>query len=1082
MRKHVLKLNLHRVLMIAFFFVALSQQMWAQKQNVSGTVLSDSGEPLPGVTILTKESKSIGTVTDFDGNFMLSLPEKVTTLIFTYVGFEDKHVVITGKQNIKVMLAPANNELEEVVVVGYGTQRRQDVTGAITSVKAEELDRTVNLNLGEALQGKVSGLQVLSEDGTPGGGFSVKIRGASSISGSAEPLYVVDGFPIEVFANDLDTDTGYAGGESSSPLDFLDAALIESIEVLKDASATAIYGARGANGVVIITTKKGKQGDVKINYSVSTSLTTVPKARVPDMMNTSEIFDYRVNQDYYSEANRKRIPGTEEWSYEKAYDEFTVPHPYNSEREMTKSEWNNELSDTDWMDEVLRLGVVTNHVLGISGGSDQVLYNYSLSYLKNEGVVVGSGYDRFVLNMNLRNTFSEKFFLQTTFSPSYSKQYGTGGGGGAQAQNSWGFFTRTLATMPYVAFDDESSSVDEEDFVDEDQDDLPYFNNPLYQAENEINNNTKYGLRLMTKATYTIFEGLRANIDFGLSYNQANRRFYSPASFGVGALKRAQGRAIRTDKSGVSYTNSNILNYNTNFGDHRITATAGYTQQSRSSEVYNQEGNQFEETVKDGSVEFDKAGSYKTPKIRNQEIKQIGILARANYVYDNKYSVTATIRRDGDSRFNADSRYRNFPSAALAWTISKENFMANATAIDNWKLRFSAGSAGNSGTRPNDSRETFVDYKYEFGDGYYTGGGSRLLVDENLTWQTTNQYDFGSDISLFKKRISFVTDIYYRHTKDLILDSPLAPNTGYVMYRTNAGELANWGLELALNTVNVRSKNFEWSSSLTMSFDRSNVIDLNGPQEQVFADRLTSNRSVSLIVGENIGTWTGYKVDGLYDSWAEIEASSISTINGRDLVPGDPKYVDLNGDGEINLSDIDIIADTQPLFYGGLYNNIKYKNFGFSFFLNFKYNYDVVNGDLYKWQLTHSTEGGNGKNQFASSLNAWSPDNTDTTVPGYNNITANGYLTSNHIEDGSHIRLQNVSFTYDVSKKLLEDSVINSIRLAFNINNVYLWTKYSGTDPDNSVSRGKNSNLAPNLDYGAYPRARAWNTTLKIGF
>ncbi|MBV1887729.1 MAG: SusC/RagA family TonB-linked outer membrane protein, partial [Urechidicola sp.] len=709
MCKHVLKFKLRQIALVAFVFIGLNQSVWAQRQTITGSVKSESGEVLPGVTILTKESKTTGTATDFDGNFTLRVPEKVNTLIFSYVGFTTQEVLMNGKTNFQVVLLPSSDELDEVVVVGYGTQKRQDVTGSIASVKEVELERTVNANLGDALVGRVAGVQVLSDDGTPGGGFRINIRGASSISGSTQPLYVVDGFPIEVFEDDRDLDTGYEGGGTSDPLDFLDPALIESIEILKDASATAIYGARGANGVVIVTTKQGKAGKTKINYTVSGSISDVPDARVQNMLSTSEYFDYQTARRFYGPDNRSWDATNEEWVYANPdISTFTLENPYPEDPsdpdQLTREQWNEQLDDTDWPREILRTGLLVNHVLSVSGGGEKNQYNYTGSYLKNEGVAIGSGYDRFVLNVNLKNKFSDRLSAQTTLSPTVSSQYGTGGGG-SSVRNSWGPFTRAMNTAPYALVGE--SYVTEDDY--DDISDNPRYQDPVYQLENEINNNDKYGFRGMTKWTYKITDHLKAVVDVGVRYDHQEQRQYNPPGFGIGK-KGAGGRARRVDRNGWSWNNSNLLNYNRKFGKHRIDLTGVYTQQSKRAETYTQQATGFDESVEDGSTDFDLASEYNVPKIRIQEIKQTGLLGRVNYTYDNRYSVTASLRRDGDSRFakNPDNIYRNFPAFGVAWSISNEQFMSGAKFLDNWKLRLSYGKSGNSGTRPRDSREAFV--------------------------------------------------------------------------------------------------------------------------------------------------------------------------------------------------------------------------------------------------------------------------------------------------------------------------------------------------------------------------------------
>jgi len=378
MSKLNLKFKMKHILVIAFIFIGVSQTMWAQRTTITGIVKSDSGDVLPGVTILAKDVKSIGAATDFDGNFEIKVSDKVKTLIFSYVGFKTQEIQLKGRKTLNVVLITDSNQLEEVVVIGYGTQRRKDVTGAIASVKSEELERTINQNFGDAIQGKVAGVQVVSEDGIPGGGFKINIRGASSITGSTQPLYVVDGFPIEVFGDNPDSDTGYEGGGSSDALDFLDPSLIESVELLRDASATAIYGARGANGVVIITTKQGKAGKTKINFSTSFSLSRVPDNRIQDMFSTADTFDYLTQKDYYELGeNRSWNETSGEWEYAQELSEFTLDNPYSDEEDdkLNREEWNSLLYDTDWPREILRDGTVSNHVLSIAGGTEGNLYN-----------------------------------------------------------------------------------------------------------------------------------------------------------------------------------------------------------------------------------------------------------------------------------------------------------------------------------------------------------------------------------------------------------------------------------------------------------------------------------------------------------------------------------------------------------------------------------------------------------------------------------------------------------------------------------------------------------------------------------
>lgn len=1080
-----LKLKSKCALLMALIFFGFSQLASAQDQTIQGSVKSDLGEPLPGVTIIAKGTNK-GAVTDFDGNYEISVSNSVTTLSFSYIGFTDQDVVIGGRTSIEVILITSVSELDQVVVVGYGTQARRDVTGAISSVKAAEIERTINTSIGDALQGKIAGVQIQSEDGTPGGAFKVNIRGAAAITGSTQPLYVIDGFPVEVFDDDPDTDTGYEGGGSSSPLDFLDASTIESIDILKDASATAIYGARGANGVVIITTKQGKKGELKVSYTNSTSITTVPDSRIPNMLSTAEWFDYEIAKDYYGDSNRSWNETDQVWEYVNPdISSFTYNNPYpeveGEEEPLTRDQWISKLPYTDWAREILRTSLVANHIIGLSGGTDKTKFNAVASYFKNEGVVVGSGYDRFVLNLNLKQKIGKRANAQVVFSPNYSKQFGTGGGG-SSVRNSWGFFSKTLNSAPFaLRGDDGARSIPSDN---EDDNEIIY-NDPVYQAENTINNRYKYGYRANLKLDYKILDNLTFVTNIGYSYAKQEQRVFNPPTFGIGANARVSGRARRLDKKNTTFNNSNTLNYKNKFGKHRINALVGFEQNSKNTNNLTLVANGFELDVLDGSLsdQFRLADRFSAPRERIQEINKIGYLSRVNYSYDNRYSLTGTFRRDGDSRFIGKSTYRNFPSAAFSWTASNENFMSNLNAVDHLKFRVSYGLGGNSGVRPRFSRENFGPFTYSFGDEVLTGLGARQIIDASLTWQTIKQFDTGLDLTLFNNRINIVADYYKKETIDMILDQGLGLNVGANSWRTNAGDLKNWGYELTLKTENIKAEKFNWSTHITFAADRSKVLDLGGPEIQTFKERLTGGNSGALLLGENIGTWLGYKMDGVYNTWEEIEADPITrNIRGDILQPGDPKYIDVSGDGRISDDDITIIAQTQPKFHGGVWNNFQIGDFEIGAFLTFKYDFDVINGDRLK-HTYHSRGGGN--IMYSSALyDAWSPDNPDSVHPGYHIDAGSSTLplSTYHVEDGSFLRLQNISFKYTFPKSVMDKTFFRSMEISFNIINAKLWTNYSGIDPENNNNRGQFAKLAPNLDWGAYPRPRSWNTTLKVGF
>ena len=1079
------QLNIKRksILLIAFVVFGFSQIASAQNLIVRGQVKSETGELLPDVSIQAKGSKK-GTNTNFDGNYKIRIPKGVTVLTFRYLGFETLDVVIGSNPILNITLKQELNMLDDVVVIGYGKQRRGDVTGAITSIKSKEIERTVNNNLGDALQGKVSGVQVSHEDGTPGGAFKINIRGAAAITGSTQPLYIVDGFPIEVFDDNSDSGSPYDGASGDNPLDFLDPSMIESIEILKDASATAIYGARGANGVVIIITKQGKAGEVKVSYRMSSSLSQTPDNKIVNVFNNGERADFDINSQYYNLDNWNWNNTDQTWSTPINRDDYRVLHPFPADPDVPELITRDEyaaLPNADWMREILRIGQVNNHVLSVSGGSKENLFNFTGSYSKNESVVIGAGFDRFTLNIKLKNKIGKRLTALTVITPSYTKQYGAGGNGGnSGAANQAGVFTRALTTPPFLLPGDTTTETN-----DDNEEEITY-NDPVYQLENEIKNRRKMSLRGSSKLSYKFTDALTANVSVAFNYGVNEQREYYPPTFGQGNRATYNGLARRIDVKSISFNNTNTLNYVKKIGKHRINALIGYTQNAKSLDNFSQSARGFDDDVEDGSIDYDLATTYDKSRIRTQEINQIGYLGRLNYVFKNKYSFTATIRRDGDSRFALSKNpYRNFPSAAFAWTASKEKFMENVNFVNNLKFRLSYGLGGNSGVRPQNSRESYTQFAYSFGGLSYAGYGNRMLVDRDLTWQSTEQYDVGMDLSMFNKRVKVVYDMYYKKTIDMILDRAVGLNIGYDVIRTNAGNLNNWGYELALETHNVKSDKFNWKTNLTIAADRSKILSLGGPQIKTFPTRGVKGDYGALVVGENIGTWIGYESDGVYNSWDEINNDiTLDDDYKAILKPGDVKYIDQNGDRKISDSDgSKVIGRTQAKFHGGIWNNFEIGDFELGLFFTFKYGFDVINGDRYAYSYIEP----GGANQINTALyNAWTPENPERNHPGYNYLhglrDGAEKFSSYHVEDGSFIRLQNISFKYNFPKEVLSNSFISNMSLSFNISNAFLWTKYTGSDPENSVARGRFGNLTPNLDFASFPRARNWNTTLNIRF
>ena len=1105
--------QLHLKLIFGLFLCS-SFNLSAQEREISGNISDEVGQPLSGATIVLVNENSTdsfikGTTADFDGNYKLSVNGNNYDLIISYVGYEDKRVSIGNQTQIDVVLT--TNELDEVVLIGYGTTTRRDATGATSTVKQEAIERTQMNSIGEVLEGRVAGLQVTTSDGTPGGGFKINIRGAAGLSASSEPLYVIDGFPYEPDQEANEFNSGYDSAPDNNPLNFIDPNSIESIEVLKDASATAIYGDRGANGVIIITTKSGKIGKPRVQFNTSVALSEVPYDRMLPMLSTEQWFEVQARKNFYDQyrygldANGELdyntdeiIPLTgefaayynEKFGLEQGDDDYLT---FNSLDDIRNSgsiggytpEERAALPSTNWQDRLFRTGTLASHTLNVSGGTEKNRYNYTGTFLQNKGVVVNSGFDRFAFNAKLKNILTDRLTLSTVLTPSFSKKYGPAGGGG-RLQNNWGLFLRVLGTPPYAGAD----------YVDPDEDELiddegnQFFGDPLYQAENVENENINYNFRGNMKFEYQLTDDLKATVLVGAGTGSNFVKTYNPPQFGNGGRTQNKGQVIRSSVRNLDYLNNNLLNYKKKLGKHKIDGLLGYTQQYKVMDRLQIQMRGYDEDHTGGANNIQAGTAFQNTRGRYNEQKRIGILSRLNYVYGNKYSFTASYRLDGNSRFGEDNRWGGFPSAAFAWTASNENFLKKSKTINNLKWRVSYGQSGSSGVRNDNSRRELNVAYYNYGEADVTGYENTVNVDPSLTWQRSAQFNSGIDASLFSNRVKFTVDAYLRQTRDMLLEKPLPPSSGFDVRMENSGDIDNWGLEFALNTVNVQANDFSWETTFTIAFDRSEVLDLGGVDFQLFNAKGMKEDNLILKVGENVGNWFGYQQAGIYDESdfdiTRDENGYITSMSVKDSVAedvgtvgtliGDPKFEDINGDGQITPDDRTIIARAQPDFFGGIYNKFSYKNLSLGIMASFRYGNDVVNGN--RWRYTTAQK--QNYNTLLENMNAWTPENTNTLHPRYNTIDER--LTSRHVEDGSFLRINNISLRYNLLGSQLKKAFFDNIEFSVNLDNFFLITNYSGNDPETSVMGGRYKFLAQGLDYGAYPRTKNVRLGARINF
>ncbi|RPD93381.1 TonB-dependent receptor [Aureibaculum marinum] len=1004
-------------LVSAFFLTCLfltTAVVNAQERSITGKVTSsDDGMPLPGVNISVKGS-TIGTSTDFDGLYSIDVPSDDAVLVYSFIGFLSQEVPVGTQTEINVILQADQNELDEVVVVGYGSQRKSDITGAVSSVKSDELNAFPVANAEQALQGRAAGVVVQSNNGgEPGAPISIKIRGNTSINASSAPLIVVDGF------------VGAAMPQAND---------IESMEILKDASATAIYGSRGSNGVVMVTTKKGKSGrlaiEVNSNYSIQNTADKL------DLLNADEFAAYQqsINSGY--------VQGS---------------------------------ADTDWQDLLYKSGNTQNHQFSFSGGSDKINFYASTNYFKQDGVIINSEYEKisFLSNIDAQVTDKLKLGLNLTGSradkdgvPTQSTgSNGVNGGGDDVVSLMFRF-------MPDLGIYDDNGNYTTNTIGDN-------IDNPYAIANEAIDETKTDRFRANLYANYDILENLSFKTTFGYSTINETVGYFRPSTLIVTA-GGVGGRAGIDNRRSTNVLSENYLTYKTEIGKGNLTLLAGYSYQKTTTERFSTGATGF---ISDSFSYYNLGGSEVTiipsSSITEQEIQsQFG---RLNYDYDDKYLLTATVRRDGASNFAKNEKYAIFPSAAIGWKISKESFLEDSETISNLKLRASYGVTGNQAINP---YESFSKLSTLFSaiDGQVVGA---VVPDQaanpDLKWESSYQTNLGLDLGLFNNKISLSLDYYNIDTKDLLLADASQPEyLGFLTLASirNVGEINNKGFEIGLNTRNISTDNFSWTTDFNWSTNKNEVVSLiNGID--VFLDASPGYFSVSrthvLREGEAAGVFWGYDYQGVYQGGA-LPAGT-ATLAGAQA--GDPLFSDLDNSGVITTDDQKIIGDPNPDWTMGFTNTFRYKNLDLNIFFQGAYGGDVFN-------LTNVQLYNGDSNALKDVLNSWTPTNTDTDIP---RAVANRgrEISSRFVEDGSYLRLKNIALGYNFSEDIVEKLGIDNLRLSVSAQNLLTFTNYSGLDPEVSYfgSGGESSgesNTTQGFDFGNYPTIKSVNFSLNLRF
>ena len=1011
----------------------------AQTRTVTGTVTDEeTGEALVGATIV-EEGTSNGSISDINGSWSIEVDGNSPTLIFSYIGYETSSIDVGSQSIIDVSLSPSTSQLEEVTVIGYGTAKKRDLTGAVGSVKGSSFEVAQPLSVQNALAGRVAGVQVTQTDNGPGAGFNILIRGGSSLTAGNQPLYVIDGFP---FIPEGGTDN--FSTSAPNPLADIATNQIESIEILKDASATAIYGAQGANGVIIITTKQGRLGKPKVTAEVSYGVSRMDNA--PDMLSPEEYAQYRAN----------------------SYRVYNYRNPVGWESQINFWENIDEsgLDGNVWIEEITEQAPTTNVNVAFNGGSENFKYAISGNYLDQQGIILNSAFERINLNANLEQSFNDRLRLGTSLK--FSTTLNTG------LFNSWqesAIIKRAIQSNPYV--DPEFSWLEPFDASAE---------NHSWNNENIVNYVNTVDNQFETTRTignvflsYQLLDGLKFYTSYGFNYFIRNEHQFLPIDTQQGL--QTNGRADFRDMERNRFVYQARLNYNKNLGQHNINLTGAFETTKNEALDYRQRITGFEDDSR-GIYDLSSATIIGQPSNIYEDNTLLSYLGRVNYNFAGKYLFTASLRADGSSVFGKNNKWGYFPSVALGWVASDEGFINNLNLFDLLKVRASYGVTGNNQIPNYQSLARLQTAGYALNDRFVTGIVPANVSNPDLKWETTSQYNLGLDLGFLNNRLQITADAYYKETNDLLLEVNLPPTSGFQTAIQNVGSISNKGVELSITTVNFDRREFNWTSTLTFSANRSEVLDLGEADELLF-DRIwywDIRQDVLVREGQQIGIYYGYIEDEVTNSLTEATNTPDNTVLGNEV--GMTALYDVNGDGVINISDRVPLAKTVPDFIGGLNNQISYRNFDLSFFLRWSVGNDVINGNVL---FIERIGQGNWNTLPGFSRFAYSPANPSGTIHGQVGDTYSDIMRSGYVEDGSFLKIDYITLGYTYPRSKLDRIGVQSLRVFSRVTNPFLFTRYSWFDPEVSTGWGTAAQVGPGADVGTYPRAITYTIGLTVG-
>ena len=1039
-----------------FFLLICGSVMFAQTRTVKGKVVDKANEPLIGVAVNIKNT-SQGSITDFEGNYSIQVNTENAVLVFSYIGYDKQEIKVGARNVIDVVMHEASIALDQVVVVGYGTSKRGDVTGSISSIDAAEIKKVPVVNVGQALQGRMSGVQVTNNDGTPGAGVQVLIRGVGSF-GDNSPLYVVDGYP----------------GASISNLNPSD---IQSIDVLKDASAAAIYGNRAANGVVIITTKRGNADKMQLSVDATVSVQFKPST-----------FDVLNAQDFASLATeiskKENAPVLDAWA-----------NPSG-------------LRTIDWQDLMYRAGLKQNYNLSLRGGSEKVQTSISLGLTNQEGVVRFSDYKRY--NIALTQDYKPLKWLKSSTSLRYAYTdnktvFGSGQGG-------VGRLAKLIPTMTGNPLTDEVENANGVfGFYDKNANAVRDNENVYARSKSNDQKNISHNLIANTSLEINPFKGLVFKTNFGISYGASSGYDFNPYDDRVPTTRLATYRQYASNS--FEYLWENTLNYSNTFGKHSIDVLGGVSIQentARNMSVYG-EGLSSDGLRNLGSLQTmrDISGNQQTWSLASQ-------FARLTYKFAERYILTGTVRRDGSSRFMRGNRWGVFPSVSAAWRIKEESFLKDVDFISNLKLRASYGEAGNQNIGLFQYQSSYTtgkrssNYGYVFGQDktYIDGMVQAFLPNPNLKWETSKQTDIGIDLGFFNNKLMLTADYYIKKSSDFLLEIQMPAQTGFTKATRNVGSVKNNGFEFSVDYRD-NSHDFKYGVNVNLTTVKNKIERLSPGKDAVanlqsLGFPTTGNTSWAVFsmskVGGSIGEFYGFQTDGIIQNQAEIDALNANAhrLNQDDNVwyiasgtaPGDRKFIDQNGDGVITDADRVSLGSPLPKFYGGINLSGEYKGFDFNLFFNYSVGNKILNF-VKRNLISMGGEGSIGLQNVGKEFydNRWTETNPTNKYPRavWSDVSGNSRVSDAFVEDGSYLRLKNIEVGYTLPANILKKASISKLRIFASVQNLFTITGYSGMDPEIGQSMSSSTGVAGGVtasggDVGIYPYSRFFTMGFNLEF